>query len=65
MANYINRKNSCYAGNGIHSRVNSRKVDRRKAGKDYRSGTAYRLLIDESGSIALDRYGKPIRREVK
>ena len=64
MANYINRKKSCYAGNGIHCKANSRKVDRRTAGKDYRSGPAHRLLIDESGSIALDRHGKPIRREV-
>jgi len=64
MANYINRRKGHCAGNGIHSRVNSQKVDRRRAGTDYRSGTAHRLLIDESGNVALDRHGKPIREEV-
>ena len=64
MANYVNRKNSSYAGNGIHCKANSQKVDKRRAGKDYRSGPAHRLLIDESGSIALDRNGKSIWKEV-
>lgn len=62
--NYMNRRKGHYAGNCIHSKVNARRVDRRSAGKAYRSGPACRLYIDEHGNVALGRDGKPIRKEV-
>jgi len=62
--NYMNRRKGHFAGNCIHSKVNARKVDRRRAGKAYRSGPAHKLLIDEHGNVALGRDGNPIRKEV-
>lgn len=62
--NYMNRRKGHYAGNCIHSEVNARRVDRRCAGRDYRSGPAYGLLIDKHGNVVLDKDGKPIRKEV-
>lgn len=62
--NYMNRGKGHYAGNCIHSRVNARRVDRRCAGKAYRSGPASRLFIDEHGNIALGRNGKPIKEVI-
>ena len=47
IMNYMNRRKGHFVGNCIHSKANAGKVNRRTAGKDYRSGKARSIKIKE------------------